>query len=32
MAFAAGVIGVDFDDDKFLAPRPGFPVAETPRR
>jgi hypothetical protein len=31
MAFTAGVIGVDFDDDKFLAPRLGFAVAETPR-
>lgn len=30
MTFAAGVTGVDFDDDKFLAPRLGFAVAETP--
>jgi hypothetical protein len=30
MAFAAGITGVDFDDDKFLAPRLGFAVAETP--
>jgi hypothetical protein len=29
MAFAAGVTGVDFDEDTFLAPRLGFAVAET---
>jgi len=31
MAFTAGVTGVDFDDDTFLAPRLGFAVTETVR-
>ena len=29
MALVAGITGVDFDDDAFLAPRLGFAVAET---
>jgi hypothetical protein len=28
MTFAAGVTGVDFDDDTFLAPRLGYAVVE----
>jgi hypothetical protein len=30
MTLAAGVTGVDYDDDAYLAPRLGFAVAATP--